>query len=762
MSTSFPASTYRLQISPRFTLYDAAQVCDYIAELGADAVYLSPILTSTTGSDHGYDWVRADQVDPQRGGEEGWQALVSSARAAELRIVVDIVPNHMGTSRPWENLAWWDVLTHGRDSAHAHWFDIDWQAGPIFLGVLGHDEAINELTLNDNASELHYYEHRFPVCPGTASPGDDPVEVHARQHYQLRNWQDTNTDLNYRRFFAVDTLAGLNVEDLDVFEATHERILRWVTEDGVDGLRIDHPDGLVDPGEYFERLRAATGETCWLVGEKILEPGEELPSDWPVQGTTGYDAMTEVNQLFVRPESEDEITAGYQLRTGDQRDMHQQMDRGKSMVAAQLFPAEISRIVATLDHLDLERQLMADCLAELAVEMPVYRTYLPDGVELLDAAADRVLARRGELTGTMNVLLPQLKDPELEAARRLQQLTGAVMAKGVEDTAYYRANRFIALNEVGGNPARFGLALAGFHDAMRTRQANQPLAMTALSTHDTKRGEDIRARLAVLSELPDEWARFAEAFADRTSIPNPSFGELVAQTLVATGPVARERLHAYVEKAMREASDGTTWTDPDQGFESAVHAAVDTAYDDADLRAEWDTLLRLVTKPGRVNSLGQKLVQLTMPGIPDVYQGTEIFDDSLVDPDNRRLVDYDALREKLFADGPLEVDEVGDCKQLVVSRALRLRREEPGFFSTYRELTAEGEASDHVVAFDRGGAITVATRLPVGLEHAGGWRDTRLSLPHPVVDVLTGTRHPAEVEVAALLEYLPVALLIHA
>jgi (1->4)-alpha-D-glucan 1-alpha-D-glucosylmutase len=335
------------------------------------------------------------------------------------------------------------------------------------------------------------------------------------------------------------------------------------------------------------------------------------------------------------------------------------------------------------------------------------------------------------------------------------------MAKGVEDTAYYRYSRFIALNEVGGDPGQFGIPLQDFHAIQVARQARLPASMTSLSTHDTKRGEDVRARLAVLSEIPEPWADFVELFLDMTAIPNRLFGYFVAQTLVGVGPIEPTRLHAYAEKAMREASDGTTWTAPDAAFEKAVHEAVDSAYEEPRLRAAWDQMDSLVTAPGWSNSLGQKLVQLTMPGVPDVYQGTELWDDSLVDPDNRRPVDF-ARRIQLLeelGDGPPSIDETGAAKLWITRQALRLRRTRPDWFNDYRLVGASGATHDHLIGFDRGGAITLATRLPIGLAASGGWGGTTVDIPGSYVDVLTGRRWSETVAVQDLLATYPVALL---
>jgi (1->4)-alpha-D-glucan 1-alpha-D-glucosylmutase len=339
-----------------------------------------------------------------------------------------------------------------------------------------------------------------------------------------------------------------------------------------------------------------------------------------------------------------------------------------------------------------------------------------------------------------------------------------VMAKGVEDTAYYRYNRFVALNEVGGDPGRFGLDAHAFHRALAERKQQYPRGMTTLATHDTKRGEDVRARLAVLTELPDEWAALARQLMASAPLPDAPFGYLLWQTLIGAGFIGRERMHSYAEKAMREAATSTTWTDPNREFEAAVHALVDRAYDDPVLHDPLAAFIERITPYAWTNSLGQKLVQLTMPGVPDVYQGTELWDDSLVDPDNRRPVDFAIRRALLDAldaqSDPPPVERSGAAKMWMVSRALRLRRDWPDLFTGYAPLFATGPAAEHALAFDRGGSITVATRLPVGLERAGGWADTTLDIGGTATDVLTGRRMPRQVHLTELLDTYPVALLV--
>jgi (1->4)-alpha-D-glucan 1-alpha-D-glucosylmutase len=360
----------------------------------------------------------------------------------------------------------------------------------------------------------------------------------------------------------------------------------------------------------------------------------------------------------------------------------------------------------------------------------------------------------------------RLADPGDELCVRFQQTSGAVMAKGVEDTTYYRYTRFVGLNEVGGDPGQFGWTLERFHTALRDRQLRTPAGMTTLSTHDTKRGEDVRARLAVLAEQPEEWATTVRGLMSSAPLPNPRFAYLLWQTLLGAGFIDRERMHGYISKAMREAREETDWIDADPGYERLVHGAVDAAYDDPRLRNPIETLYAAMTAAARSNSLAQKLVQLTMPGVPDTYQGSELWEDNLVDPDNRRAVDFAARAstlDELDALGtPPEIEDFGRAKLWLTSRTLRLRRARPDLFVGYTAISADGPAADHVLAFDRGGAVTVATRLPVGLDRRGGFADTTIALDADYVDELTGAAYAGTVGVRTLLSRYPVALLVRA
>jgi len=757
-----PTSTYRLQLTEHFTLHDAVGVVAYLAQLGVGALYLSPILRAAQGSPHGYDVVDHSLVDPARGGRAGLHALSEACREAGLSLVVDIVPNHMGVADATQNEAWWELLRMGPASPFAAWFDVDWAYGEdrVLLPVLADDEEA-EGNLSVHGDELRYGEHRYPLAPDTGRPtGASSHDVYERQHYELIQARRANTDQNYRRFFSITDLAGLRVENDEVHDVTHREICRWVAEEGVTGLRVDHPDGLAAPGRYLERL-AASAPDAWIVVEKITQPNEELTLEWPVAGMTGYDALAQVNAVLIDPGAETELDRVYRDVTGDARTWTEHVRAGKHHVATSILCAEIRRLARLAPAVTLAEE----ALLELVVAFPVYRSYMPEGSNHLRQAAELAIQREPRLLSAINELLPRLSDPADELCIRFQQTTGAVMAKGVEDTAFYRYSRLIGLNEVGSSPGQFGLSVVDFHAAQVRRAEREPAGMTTLSSHDTKRGEDLRARLAVLAELPEQWAEIASLLQRLVPMPNAALGYLLWQSLVATGLIERDRVHAYAEKAMREASEGTSWADPDAAFEKAVHAAVDTAYDRGEVRDLIEHFATGIDPYGWSNSLAQKLVQLTMPGVPDLYQGSELFNGSLVDPDNRRPVDFsrgiDALNVLDAARGGPAAYDTPLAKLWVTRQALHARRDLPHFFVDYRPLLLEGPTSEHLIAFDRGGAITLATRLPVGLQRQGGWGDSALALPdRNYRDALTDEPYQDTVDLGQLFRRYPVALLL--
>ncbi len=723
--SSTPASTYRLQIHAGFDLFEAARRLPYLHELGVDWVYLSPLLAAEPGSTHGYDVVAVDRVDESRGGAAGLAAVSAEARRLGMGVLVDIVPNHVGVATPAANPWWWDLLEHGQGSPHAEAFDIDWPfgLGRLRIPVLGDDDLpvdgapTGHLRVVDG--ELRYHDHRFPIAHGTEY--GTPDEVHARQHYELVSWRRGDSELNYRRFFTVTTLAGVRVEVPEVFAATHVEVRRWFDQGLVDGLRIDHPDGLRDPERYLDHLASLTGGAYTLV-EKILEPGEELPRDWAMDGTTGYDVLALLDRVLTDPGGETPLTDLEARLLGARPDWERLVHDQKRAVADGSLLAETRRIVRELpDLLPHAQEHLEDAVAELLACFPVYRSYLPEGRAHLDQAIELARRERPDLRGLIDDLGPVLADAESPAALRFQQTSGMVMAKGVEDCAFYRSSRLTSLNEVGADPAIFSIAPAQWHEEMAARQRDWPRAMTALSTHDTKRGEDVRARIAVLAETADRWAQTLDGLLTAAPLPDRGFGNLLWQAAFGAWPISTDRLHAYAEKAMREAGEHTTWTDPDEDYEGSVHGAIDALASDEAMRALLDDLVTDLSTAAHSNSLALKLLALTIPGVPDVYQGSEVEERSLVDPDNRRPVDFDGAAVSL-ADGSVE-------KQRLTQVVLRLRRDRPELFSGYTPLTAEGTAAEHVLAFDRGGLITVVTRLPIGLEAKGGWGDTTIELP---------------------------------
>mgnify|MGYP001170027266 FL=1 len=784
---SAPTSTYRLQLGPGLTLDDAAGLLDYLDRLGVGALYLSPMLTAAPGSSHGYDVVDPTRVSPELGGDTAREALAAKAHALGLGVVADIVPNHMSVVRADANPWWWDVLAHGRESVYAHYFDIDFDAGPILIPVLGDDgdggkAALAELSIDGDS--LVYHDKRYPLAPGTHAPGDTVEQVHERQHYRLVSWRRGNGELTYRRFFDVSELAAVRVEDPEVFEATHAEVLRWAAQGRLDGLRVDHVDGLTDPGGYLRRL--AERFDGWIVVEKILAPRESLPRSWPVAGTTGYDALRQVCGVFVDPSAEADLTT-LALDHGVEVDVAETDVRARRHAAHELLRTEVLRIAALLPprpprggtepapEAVLQRQ---EAVAELLCAFDVYRSYLPEGERDWARAVRTATERRPDLALDLEAIDRRVRqDPHGEAARRIQQTSGMVVAMGTENTAFYRATRFVALNEVGGDPADFAVTPEEFHDAALRREAAEPHTMTTLSTHDTKRSEDVRARLAALSEVAEGFTEAVRRWTERCALPEPALNLLGWQTLVGAWPISEERLAGYLIKAAREARLATSWTDPDTDVEERVRAWPARVLNDTALRGEVVSVVESVREAGWRNSLGQKAVQLLGPGVPDVYQGTELWDLSLVDPDNRRPVDHQAridLLSRIEEGWRPPVDATGAAKLHLVRTCLRTRRElRP---RGYLPLTASGPADRHVLAFARTSTgavhpdlVVIATRLPLTLADAGGWDRTVLALPWGPgewTDRLTGralvserTDGPTLAHLEEVLDTYPVAVL---
>jgi (1->4)-alpha-D-glucan 1-alpha-D-glucosylmutase len=631
-----------------------------------------------------------------------------------------------------------------------------------------------------------------------AAVNSDPDQLDVlleRQNYRLAFWRTAAQDLGYRRFFDINTLVGLRAEDETVFAETHALILDWLRKGVLHGVRVDHPDGLLDPQAYFQRLYEACPQ-AWILAEKILEPGERLPKSWPIAGTTGYDFIYRVTNLFVDPAGEGPLTKFYAEFTDEPSDFAIVVREKKGMAMQVLLGSDVNRLTALFAqicerhrrHRDYTRDELQHVLREVISSLPVYRTYVrakagqvsEDDIRTITDAVESARKTRLDLDKDLfdffrDILLLRVRgDLETELVMGFQQLTGPVMAKGVEDTAFYCFNRLVSLNEVGGDPGRFGLSPDDFHKACAETQAEWPRSMLASSTHDTKRSEDVRARLHLLSEIPDRWREAVQRWTmlnkryRRDGLPDRNAEYLLYQTLVGAWPIETERAIAYMEKASREAKVHTSWTQPNPDYDDALRQFIEGTLNDQEFKADLETFVKPLIEPGRVNSLAQTLIKLTAPGVPDFYQGTELWDLSLVDPDNRRPVDY-ALRRRLLSElEGMRVEEIwsrideGLPKLWIISQTLKLRRSRKllGPESSYHPLVARGEKSAHVVAFARGErAITVVPRLVLKL--GGSWGDSTVELPpgrwhHTFTDEIF---NGGELRVANLLKRFPVALL---
>ena len=789
-----PRATYRVQLHAGFTFDHARAIVPYLAGLGISHLYTSPVLQAAPGSTHGYDVVDHSRVSTELGGEVGFDRLTDALRAHEMGLVLDIVPNHMAITE--ENRWWWDVLEHGRASQFAGYFDVEWGSRQVVLPVLPDDGSRPVRLVADRDRVLVAVgARRFPLAPETVpSPTEvaaivaDPDRLDAllaRQHYRLASWRAGFDDLNYRRFFDIDGLIGLRVEDPDVFEATHRRILAWVREGRVDGLRVDHPDGLRDPAAYLECLRAAA-PGAWIVVEKILTGDEELPTGWPVDGTTGYRFANLATGLFVDPAGEEPMSATWASVAEAGPGWDEVVADARAEVLDSSLGSDVNRLADLFAAVsDADRGSLREVLREVVARLPVYRTYLtasPRHVPDEDARLiTRTVAAAGDARPDLDpqifellarILRLEVDDPAAtELAMRFQQLTPAAMAKGVEDTAFYRHHRLLALNEVGGDPGRFGTDVATFHRHMQAAASGSAAGMLALSTHDTKRSADVRARLALLSEVPDSWreaaARLSAASDAHLTGATPADAYLFFQTVIGAWPIDADRAVAYLLKASREAKLRTSWVARDADYEAALESFVRRSLADARFVEIVEHVVAPLVDAGHRAALGQLALQLTAPGAPDVYQGSELWELNLADPDNRRPVDYDT-RQRLLDDARgmdaatawARRDE-GLPRLWLILRALGLRRRhEAAFSGAYRPMVADGVLAECVVAFERGeNIISVVPRLVRRVERLG-WADTRLTLPAgDRWRNLDETIHHGTIELGTLMRHFPVALL---
>ena len=828
-----PAATYRLQFHRDFRFRDAIALVPYLARLGVSHVYASPFLKSRPGSTHGYDVIDHDAVNPEIGAEAELERLIEALRRHDMGLVLDVVPNHMGVGS--DNAWWQDVLEKGRSSPYARFFDIDWRAGKLLLPVLGkhYGEALEEgelrLVREGKRWRVHYFDHRFPLNQETEKhlrPPKDPLGMHRlleRQHYRLAYWRVASDEINYRRFFEITDLAALRTEDPAVFEATHRLIARLARRPGVDGVRVDHPDGLADPAEYLARLRGLFARP-WLLVEKIRADYEKLPADWPVQGTTGYRFANLLTGLFIDAGAAARFERIYQRFTGERRSFDEHAYEGRMLIMGTTLFAELNMLAGRLARIaagnrrtrDYTASVLRKALVEVAARFPVYRTYVgargvsePDRrhIEWAVRAARRAsrIADPSVFDFVQGVLTLDAAPPRggrrremLEFAMRFQQFTAPVVAKGVEDTAFYRYHRLIAVNEVGNNPKDFGFSLKAFHAASEDRAKSWPFTMLATSTHDTKRSEDVRARLGVLSEFASAWRFVLRRWSvitrsHRSEIGGesaPSRGDeyLYYQALIGIWPGSsmeelRERLTAYMLKAAREAKLRTSWINPDAEYEAALERFVVQSLGNSLFVKDVNDMVGRLSRLGMLVGLSQALLKVASPGVPDYYQGTELWDFSLVDPDNRRPVDFET--RKKYLDGlegasPTELLENladGRAKLHVIRKGLALRKSLKSLFhgAQYLPLHADAGREENICAFalhgPAGCVVAVAPRLFAGLMRpdelaplgSSAWGDSRLTLPEAMSleNVLTGERHKGDkLRVADLLSTFPVALLV--
>jgi (1->4)-alpha-D-glucan 1-alpha-D-glucosylmutase len=752
-----PVAAYRLQLTAEQGFAQAADLVAHLHRLGISHLYTSPVLAAAPGSTHGYDGVDPSRVSDELGGREGLVELVATLRAHGMGWLADIVPNHLSVAVPAANPMWWEVLRHGPSSPAARVFDVDWAGGDgkVVLPVLGQPLA-EVVAAGGVAAETVGCEPAasvdgfvVPLRPDGPHPPPDGVAdwevILAQQHYRLVPWR--GAPRNYRVFFDISSLAAVRVEDPDVHDAVHEEIGRWVRDGWVDGVRVDHVDGLARPGDYLERLRSLVGPSRWLVVEKILLGSEELPRHWPVDGTTGYEFAADVIRLLADPAGERPLTELYHEVTGDHRSYAEVEHAAKLEALGGRLRPDVAR-VARLAGAD------EDAVAEAAAAFGVYRTYLPRdavaGLARVRSAFRRAAARRPDLASPLARLEAMVVDPagreEQEVSRRFQQLTSPVMAKGAEDTAFYRYHRLVALNDVGADPGRFSIGPEELHAVSARRHQTHPRSLLTTSTHDTKRSEDVRARVVVLSELAGPWSEALRRWRGRAAPhrsaagPDPHLEHLFWQTLVGAWPIGPDRLGEYLLKAAREAGTSTSWIDPDEAGEAAVLAFAEGVLGDAALMGEVAGFVadHLVV-PGRVNALSQVLLRCTSPGVPDVYQGTERWDLSLVDPDNRRPVDWVAVAalvarsDEVDGRGAWVDPDDGLPKALLLRRALGLRVRRPELFGRgggYRPLRVEGGGSRAgALAYCRGGgAVAVVPLRPVAAA-ADGWGTLTVALP---------------------------------
>lgn len=795
-----PSATYRIQFRNGMTFDRVVALIPYFRDLGISHLYASPVFTATTDSTHGYDVTDPNEIDPAIGGRDGFNRMAAALRQAGMGLILDIVPNHMSTSL--ENRWWRDVIEHGKQSRYARYFDIDWSR-PLTLPFLGDTfEAELEkgaIRLNrdsvTNKAALVYYDTAYPLNPGTWDENKSIAELHEAQSWRLMSWREAPKQLSWRRFFEITGLVGVRVEDEQVFHDTHRLILELVHDGTVDGLRIDHIDGLADPLGYLQRLRQATGPDCYITVEKILAKGEQLPAEWPVSGTTGYEFIASLAEVLVDDNSMARLEKVHNETLGVTVDRQNALRDAKGLMTDRNFEGEfttllnLARDLAQHNGVEIQTDDIHHALRELLIAFPVYRTYgtaeglTPSDVTLLSRVVASVNASEPALSLIVRILTGDLPERDRDAAilfrTRFQQLTGPLMAKSVEDTLFFRHNLELALNEVGADPTPRAFSLSRFHQEMRIRLARQPDALLGTSTHDTKRGEDARARLYTLTEAPEQWgenlARWRQMnqthvrFLNDGTAPNAADTWMIYQALAGVWPATlspddwdglqtlEARFLGFIEKALREAKQRTDWIDSNESYENVVMDYVRhlLSPDNTLFLHDFSETLQPFVRAGLMNSLSQTVIKLTAPGVPDIYQGSEALNFSLVDPDNRREPDFAALVQNLStANSTVFNDEQcwrdGRVKQYVTATLLRLRPHYPSLFryGDWLPLKVTGEREEHLIVYarvkDDEALIVAVPRLVFSVNRNEKlWVDTSVAIPEELVgkryrDVFSG------------------------
>ena len=794
-----PVSTYRVQFNRDFRFVDALHIVDYLHDLGITDLYASPILKARPGSTHGYDVIDPTQINPEIGTPAEFDELVSALQAKGMGLVLDIVPNHMAASvdNPW----WFDVLEKGQDSPYAAFFDVNWESEKVLLPILGkpYGEALDNeelvLKIENGRPVLQYYEQRLPIAAGAENMNVD--QVLSRQHYRLAFWRKAADGINYRRFFDISDLVAVRAERDDVFQATHEYVLKLVDEGKVTGLRIDHIDGLLDPKAYLDRL-----PETYVVTEKILGGNEHIPCDWHTHGTTGYDFVNFTNGAFIDREGFHKIERTYSDFVQSDSTTVDVFRKRKRQVMRELFAGEVAALVHRLSQLaeedrharDLATEELKEAFVSVTACLPVYRTYIRDeNISETDRAyiedAITVSGKGPAFDFLRRVLLvdpawylQQRKADYLDFVMRWQQFTGPVMAKGLEDTTFYVHNPLISVNEVGGdsNGPESYFGIEEFHRRNLARHARWPHTMNASSTHDTKRSEDVRTRINVLSEMPIEWARCLRRWRRWTttaSAPAPNEQILIFQSMLGAWPIESDRLKQYVRKALREGKTHTSWINTDEKYENRVLSFVDSLYANKAFLTDFERFQKKVAYFGALSSLCQLVLKITSPGVPDFYRGTDIWDLSLADPDNRRPVDFSSrvemlttLKKKVSPGQLLKSWADGRLKLYLTWKLLNFRRAHSDLFlqGEYIPLQVTGARADHIIAFARHvhdeWCVVAVPRLLAKLGRGKNiWEDTSIQLPPEApshwTNILTSGEVNSPMSASALFSTLPHAVL---